>query len=58
MRARGTARNGGGGWVCNRVAGVVRVRLMGWKLCGDKKERGLVPCRNRRRRWKGWKRRV
>lgn len=20
---------------------------MGWKLCGDKKERGLVPCRDR-----------
>lgn len=26
---------------------------MGWKLCGDKKERGLVLCRNRRRGWKG-----
>lgn len=30
--------------------GVARVRLMGWKLYGDKKERGLVPCRNRRRK--------
>lgn len=29
------------------------MRLMGWKLYGDKKERGLVPCRNRRRRRKG-----
>lgn len=49
MRAKGTARTQG----CDRVAGVSRVRLMGWKLYGDKKERELVPCRNWRRRWKG-----
>lgn len=49
MRAKGTARTQG----CDRAAGVSRVRLMGWKLYGDKKERELVPCRNWRRRWKG-----
>lgn len=30
-----------------RGAGVTRVSLMGWKLCGDKKERGLVLPRDR-----------
>lgn len=50
-RTKGTASTRG---VCDRVAaGVSRVRLMGWKLYGDKKERELVPCRNWRRRWKG-----
>lgn len=49
MRAKGTARTQGR----DGVAGVPRVRLMGWKLYGDKKERELVPCRNWRRRWKG-----
>lgn len=39
MRAKGTARTQG----CDRMAGVSRVRLMGWKLYGDKKERELVP---------------
>jgi len=29
---------------------------MGWKLYGDKKERGSVPCRNRRRRQRQWER--
>lgn len=29
--------------------GVTRVSLMGWKLCGDKKERGLVLPRDRLR---------
>lgn len=52
MRAKGTARTGCDG-AATKGGGVARVRLMGWKLYGDKKERGLVPCRNRRRRRKG-----